>query len=137
MSLVRSGFSNIMDYQPRSLILRVMRVTPLALREADPHRSGGYVCSLLCRLSLRLRWYGFPISDIDKLWLHPRHAELVRLDNDLSGGFLRHYVTEYVEAHGKFSALLTFTAEKKVFHRPSSKDVSLSYFSPNRVTYKL
>ena len=31
----------------------------------------------------------------------------MRLDNDPSAGFVRHHVTEYVEAHGKFSQQLT------------------------------
>lgn len=59
------------------------------------------------RRALRLQWYEFPISDEDRPLLHTQYAELVRLDNDPSCGFLRHHLTEYVEAHGKLSPLLT------------------------------
>lgn len=59
------------------------------------------------RRALGLRWYEFPIPDENRPFLQTRHAELIRLDNDPSGGFVRHHLTEYVEAHGKLSPLLT------------------------------
>jgi hypothetical protein len=59
------------------------------------------------RRASQIRWYEFPISDEDRSLVRERYANLVRLDDDPSAGFLRHHLTEYVEARGKLSPLLT------------------------------
>jgi len=59
------------------------------------------------RDALRARWYEFPVSSEERRFLQAQYAELIRLDNDPSAGFIRHHITEYVEARGKLSPLLT------------------------------
>jgi hypothetical protein len=59
------------------------------------------------RARLNLSWYEFPISSADRDYLKAKHDDLVRWSDDPSAGFVRFHITEYVEAHGKFSPELT------------------------------
>ena len=59
------------------------------------------------RSRLNLCWYEFPVSRSDQDCLMDRYEKLVGLSEDPSAGFLRFHITEYVEAHGKFSPELT------------------------------
>ena len=59
------------------------------------------------RDALRLRWYEFPVSAEYQPGLRRKHADLVKLEDDPSAGLIRYHITEYVEANGKFSPLLT------------------------------
>jgi hypothetical protein len=59
------------------------------------------------RSRLGIRWYEFPVSPSDRDCLHNRSQELMRWTDDPSAGFLRFHLTEFVEAHGKFSPELT------------------------------
>ena len=58
------------------------------------------------RSSLNLHWYEFPVSRSDQDYLMGKYHDLVRLSDDPSAGFVRFHITEYVEAHGKFSPAL-------------------------------
>jgi hypothetical protein len=59
------------------------------------------------RSRLNLRWYEFPVLRSDRDYLSGKHEEFVRYSDDPSSGFLRYHITEYVEAHEKFSPELT------------------------------
>ena len=59
------------------------------------------------RLRLGIRWYEFPVSPSDRDCLRGIIQELLRWTDDPSAGFLRFHLTEFVEAHGKFSPELT------------------------------
>jgi hypothetical protein len=59
------------------------------------------------RSRLGLRWYEFPVSPSDRDCLRSTGQELQRWTDDPSAGFLRFHITEFVEAHGKFSPELT------------------------------
>jgi hypothetical protein len=59
------------------------------------------------RTRLDLSWYEFPISSADRSYLKAKYDDLLRWTDDPSAGFLRFHITEYVEAHGKFSPDLT------------------------------
>jgi hypothetical protein len=59
------------------------------------------------RARLNLSWYEFPVSSADRDCLKAKHDGLVRWRDDPSAGFVRFHITEYVEAHGKFSPELT------------------------------
>ena len=63
--------------------------------------------SEVARSQLGLSWYEFPVSPSDRDHLRATSQELLRWIDDPSAGFLRFHVTEYVEAHGKFSPELT------------------------------
>ncbi|MGA2595325.1 MAG: FRG domain-containing protein [Bryobacteraceae bacterium] len=55
------------------------------------------------RSRLDLTWYEFPVSGDDRDYLKAKRDDLVRWSDDPSAGFVRFHITEYVEAHGKFS----------------------------------
>ncbi|MBN8733946.1 MAG: FRG domain-containing protein [Acidobacteria bacterium] len=57
--------------------------------------------------ALGLAWYEFRITEQLKECLKPYREDLLRIDDDPSAGFLRHHITEFVEATGKLSAALT------------------------------
>ena len=59
------------------------------------------------RSSLDLSWYEFPVSGDDRDCLKAKRDDLVRWSDDPSAGFVRFHITEYVEAHRKFSPELT------------------------------
>jgi hypothetical protein len=59
------------------------------------------------RSRLNVKWYQFPVSPSDKDYLGGMYHELVKTSDDSSAGFLRHLITEYVEARGKLSPALT------------------------------
>src|SRR5579864_5317569 len=59
------------------------------------------------RTRLGLHWYEFPVSLSDHDYLYGKTQELLRWTDDPSAGFLRFHITEFVEAHGKFSPELT------------------------------
>jgi hypothetical protein len=53
-----------------------------------------------------IRWYEFPIGEEDRACLTGEYRSLVSTSDDESAGFLRFHLTEYVEAHKKFSPTL-------------------------------
>jgi hypothetical protein len=59
------------------------------------------------RVRLNVKWYEFQISADEKLYSDERVRELLREPNDPSAGFVRYYITRYVEAFGKLSQQLT------------------------------
>jgi hypothetical protein len=59
------------------------------------------------RSRLGIRWYEFPVSASNHEYLQHKSDELLRWTDDPSAGFLRFHITEFVEAHGKFSPELT------------------------------
>jgi hypothetical protein len=63
--------------------------------------------SEVARSRLNLSWYEFPVSIADRDYLKAKYDDLVGWSNDPSAGFVRFHITEYVEAHGKFSPELT------------------------------
>jgi hypothetical protein len=52
-----------------------------------------------------------------------QHNELVRFDNDPSAGFVRHHITEYVEARGKLSPLVTDWLLERILIAPRCAEV--------------
>jgi hypothetical protein len=59
------------------------------------------------RERLDIRWYEFDILPKEKEFCQQRVGELLRESNDASGGFVRHYITRYVEEYKKLSPSLT------------------------------
>lgn len=102
----------------RSLVRvgRVARLTdhPWADR---PRRQGAFGVSMPREMTdlksqsvmaqLGITWFEFPIVDSDREYLRERHRALVDIQDDPTAGFLRHHITEYVEAYGKFSPTLS------------------------------
>jgi hypothetical protein len=56
---------------------------------------------------LKIRWYEFRIQPAEKELCELRVHELLRQTDDPSAGFLRYYITRYVEAFQKLSPTLT------------------------------
>lgn len=75
------------------------------------------------RDALRLHWYEFPVPAEYQPVLHRKHTDLVRLEDDPSGGLIRYHITEYVEANGKFSSLLTDWLLERVPILPKCEEV--------------
>jgi FRG domain len=50
---------------------------------------------------LGIEWYQFPILPSDREFFRPRYQELIKESNDPSAGFVRFYLTLYVETFGK------------------------------------
>ena len=59
------------------------------------------------RKDMQLEWVEFPVTDADRAYLASEKQKLLNISDDPSAGFLRFHLTEYVEAHGKFSPDLT------------------------------
>jgi FRG domain-containing protein len=59
------------------------------------------------RARLGIKWYEFQISTDEKQYSDGRVRELLQEPNDPSAGFVRYYITRYVEAFGKLSQTLT------------------------------
>jgi len=59
------------------------------------------------RSRLNIQWCEFPIASSDREFFKEIHQELLREQDDPSAGFLRFHITEYVEAFGKLSPMLT------------------------------
>ena len=59
------------------------------------------------RSRLNVKWYQFPIVPPDRDRFKATYQELLRESDDPSAGFLRFLITEYVEAFGKLSLMLT------------------------------
>lgn len=66
------------------------------------------------RAELGLLWFEFPITISDTEFFKPKYDGLLRTGDDPAAGFLRHEITEYVEAKGKFSAALTAFLLKRI-----------------------
>jgi len=64
--------------------------------KADPVRS-----------RLGMRWYEFAILPQERNWCRQHTSGLRQESSDPSGGFVRHYITRYVEEFGKLSPPLT------------------------------
>ncbi len=59
------------------------------------------------RKRFNIRWYEFAILPQERQWCQQRARSLLQESNDASGGFLRHYITRYVEEFKKLSPPLT------------------------------
>jgi hypothetical protein len=59
------------------------------------------------RSRLNIKWHQFPILPSDRGRFEAMYQELLRESDDPSAGFLRLHITEYVEAFGKLSPMLT------------------------------
>jgi hypothetical protein len=67
---------------------------------------------------LNVKWYEFRISTDERQYCEKRVRELLREPNDSSAGFVRYYITRYVEAFGKLSEVLTEWLLKSVVIAP-------------------
>lgn len=63
--------------------------------------------SEIARSRANIKWYEFPIVPSDRDHFKEMYQELLRESDDASAGFLRFHITEYVEAFGKLSPILT------------------------------
>jgi hypothetical protein len=88
------------------------------------------------RRELRAKWYEFPISDEDRRSVSTRYSDFLRLDDDPSAGFLRHHITEYVEARGKLSPTLTDWLIERVPMMPRCAEVIRSSGSDVEVQHR-
>jgi hypothetical protein len=70
------------------------------------------------RARLNIKWYEFQISTDEKQYSEERVRELLQEPNDPSAGFVRYYITRYVEAFGKLSKTLTEWLLKNVVIAP-------------------
>jgi hypothetical protein len=61
----------------------------------------------VARYGLNQLRYEFPVSECDHNCFFRKSQELLQWIDDPSAGFLRFHITEFVEAHGKFSPELT------------------------------
>jgi hypothetical protein len=59
------------------------------------------------RARLNLRWYEFAILPDEREFCQKRTRGLLQQSDDPSAGFVRYYITSYVEAFGKLSSRLT------------------------------
>ena len=59
------------------------------------------------RSRFNLRWYEFTILPNERAWCQQSVRSLLQESNDASGGFVRHYITRYVEEFKKLSPPLT------------------------------
>lgn len=59
------------------------------------------------RSRFNMRWYEFAILPQEREWCQRRARGLLQESNDASGGFLRYYITRYVEEFKKLSPPLT------------------------------
>jgi hypothetical protein len=59
------------------------------------------------RSHLGMRWYEFAILPQEREWCRQHALGLLQERNDASGGFVRYYITRYVEEFGKLSPPLT------------------------------
>ena len=59
------------------------------------------------RSRLNIKWYDFKILPSEKEYYEETYRDLLKESNDPSAGFLRYYITRYVEAVGKLSPALT------------------------------
>jgi hypothetical protein len=62
--------------------------------------------SEMARLRLNISWYEFPVLPTDSEFFRAPYQEILSISDDPSAGFLRFFITEYVEAHGKLSPAL-------------------------------
>lgn len=72
----------------------------------DPHEVNDLKAEAV-RKRLNLRWYEFRILPLEKEICEERVRALLRQSDDPSAGFLRYYITRYVEAFQKLSPTLT------------------------------
>jgi hypothetical protein len=59
------------------------------------------------RNRFNMRWYEFAILPQEREWCQQGARRLLQESNDASGGFLRHYITRYVEEFKKLSPPVT------------------------------
>jgi hypothetical protein len=83
----------------------------------DPHEISDLKCDGV-RDRLNLRWYEFEILQKEREFCQERAGELLQETNDASGGFVRYYVTRYVEAFKKLSPPLADWLVKNVAIAP-------------------
>jgi len=65
-----------------------------------------------------MRWYEFAILPEEREWCQQRARGLLQESNDASGGFLRYYITLYVEEFKKLSPPLTEWLLKQIVIAP-------------------
>jgi hypothetical protein len=70
------------------------------------------------RERLDIRWFEFGILPEEREFCKQQRAAVLRESNDASGGFVRHYITRYVEAHKKLSPSLTDWLSKHIVIAP-------------------
>jgi hypothetical protein len=72
------------------------------------------------RNRLNMRWYEFTILPHEREWCQQRVRDLLQESNDASGGFVRYYITLYVEEFKKLSLPLTDWLLKHIVIAPYS-----------------
>ncbi|HVN07318.1 MAG TPA: hypothetical protein VMT86_23020 [Bryobacteraceae bacterium] len=70
------------------------------------------------RARFDLRWYEFAILPCETEWCQERARGLLQESSDPSAGFVRYYITRYVEEFGKLSSGLTEWLLKSVVIAP-------------------
>jgi hypothetical protein len=70
------------------------------------------------RARFNLRWYEFVILPDEREWCQKRARGLLQESNDPSAGFVRYYITRYVEGFGKLSSRLTEWLLKNIVVAP-------------------
>jgi hypothetical protein len=83
----------------------------------DPHELNDLKADAV-RARLNVKWYEFQISTDEKQYCEERVRELLQEPSDPSAGFVRYYITRYVEAFGKLSETLTEWLLKNVVIAP-------------------
>jgi hypothetical protein len=115
----------VMPRAPQSLRIVDLMAHPWAERA---QRQGAYAAvmtdelddlkSEAARSRANIKWYEFPIVPSDRDHFKEMHRELLRESDDASAGFLRFHITEYVEAYGKLSPILTEWLLERVLIAP-------------------
>jgi hypothetical protein len=70
------------------------------------------------RSRFNMRWYEFAILPEEREWCHQRARRLLQESNDPSAGFVRRYITEYVEEFGKLPLSVTDWLLKQIVIAP-------------------
>lgn len=111
----------IVNLTAHSWAERPKRQAAFGVVAAETHRD---FKSSAARDELGLRWYEFPVTHYDRDSFSPHFERLADVLSDPTAGFVRHHVTEYVEAFGKLSPELTEWLLKRLPMTPRCYRVS-------------
>jgi hypothetical protein len=104
MARPSSSTARVFDWTEHAWAERPRRQAAYGVHPADGLTD---LKSDVARSRLNVKWYQFSVQPSDRDRLDEKYHELVRASDDPSAGFLRHIITEYVEARGKLSPVLT------------------------------
>jgi hypothetical protein len=83
----------------------------------DPHEVNDLKADAV-RARLNIKWFEFKSLPSERAATEEKYRELLLEPNDASAGFVRYYITRYVEAHEKLSPALTEWLLKNVVIAP-------------------